>query len=158
MLNLEHPYIGDKIGSYNREFAQKLRKQADKLVGEHGEKLSAETLKKLEAGDMKPQSEARPALSRFSEWLAEFDTSRYTLEVPGQYSGLTRPDPSRHVMITGFHPSLLVMSSLRKPKRLKIRGSDEKEHMFLVKVRPICFQFCTGDFNCSELFLRSPGR
>ena len=25
------------------------------------------------------------------------------------------------------------MSSLRKPKRLTIRGNDEKDHMFLVK-------------------------
>src|SRR3546814_9838407 len=82
VLSLEHPFIGDKIGSYNREFAQKLRKQADKLVGEHGEKLSADTLKKLEPGYTKPQSEALPALARFSELLAEFDTSRYTLEVP----------------------------------------------------------------------------
>src|SRR3546814_405689 len=60
-------------------------------------------------------------------------------QVPGQYSGLSRPDPTRNVMITGFHPSLLVMSSLRKPKRLKIRGTDEKEHLFLVKVRTCRF-------------------
>ena len=28
---------------------------------------------------------------------------------------------------------VLVMSSLRKPKRLTIRGDDERDHMFLVK-------------------------
>lgn len=28
---------------------------------------------------------------------------------------------------------VLVMSSLRKPKRLIIRGDDERDHMFLVK-------------------------
>lgn len=28
---------------------------------------------------------------------------------------------------------VLVLSSIRKPKRLIIRGDDEKDHMFLVK-------------------------
>ena len=28
---------------------------------------------------------------------------------------------------------MLVMSSIRKPKRITIRGDDEKEYMFLVK-------------------------
>lgn len=28
---------------------------------------------------------------------------------------------------------MLVLSSIRKPKRLIIRGDDEKDHMFLVK-------------------------
>ena len=28
---------------------------------------------------------------------------------------------------------VLVMSSIRKPKRLTIRGDDEREHLFLVK-------------------------
>ena len=28
---------------------------------------------------------------------------------------------------------MLVLSSLRKPKRIKIRGNDEKEYAFLVK-------------------------
>lgn len=35
--------------------------------------------------------------------------------------------------IFSFEKSLLVMMSIRKPKRLKIRGSDEREWPFLVK-------------------------
>ena len=30
-------------------------------------------------------------------------------------------------------PQVLVMSSIRKPKRVTIRGNDEREYMFLVK-------------------------
>ena len=36
------------------------------------------------------------------------------------------PDPSSSVQV-------LVMNSIRKPKRLTIRGDDERDYMFLVK-------------------------
>lgn len=35
--------------------------------------------------------------------------------------------------ITSFDPQVSVMGSLRKPKRLTIHGSDEREYSFLVK-------------------------
>ena len=38
-----------------------------------------------------------------------------------------------HANIVSFGKSLLVMSSLRKPKRLTVLGTDEEEHLFLVK-------------------------
>src|SRR5687767_5246898 len=34
---------------------------------------------------------------------------------------------------TGFDDRILIMGSLRKPKRLVLRGSDEREYPFLVK-------------------------
>lgn len=82
VLATEQPHVGEKIGSYNREFANKTRKKMDKLLGEHGEKLSAEVLKQVEAGlDLHIHTEPRMPLSQLSEWLAEFDASRYVLEV-----------------------------------------------------------------------------
>lgn len=47
--------------------------------------------------------------------------------------GLTKPMPEYHVKVSGFDQSVKVMSSLRKPKRVTIRGNDEKEYHFLVK-------------------------
>jgi phosphatidylinositol kinase/protein kinase (PI-3 family) len=56
------------------------------------------------------------------------------IEVPGQYSGKHKPDPMQHAKISNFDDRVLVMSSLRKPKRIRIYGTDEKEYLFLVKV------------------------
>lgn len=53
--------------------------------------------------------------------------------MPGQYSGLVQPLPDTHIKISSFAPDLLVMGSLRRPKRLNIHGNDEKDHPFLVK-------------------------
>lgn len=54
-------------------------------------------------------------------------------ELPGQYDGLSQPSPESHIRVSSFDPTLLVMSSLRKPKRLKLRGNDERDYPFLVK-------------------------
>lgn len=71
----------------------------------------------------------------------------------GQYDGCSKPLPEYHVKISGFDekvstptpppqpvtnhaPSprqVLVMSSMRKPKRVVIRGDNEREYPFLIK-------------------------
>jgi DNA-dependent protein kinase catalytic subunit len=57
------------------------------------------------------------------------------IEIPGQYDGLSCiPDPSKHVKISSFDPKILVLRSLRKPKRISILGTDGNEYPFLVKV------------------------
>ena len=45
------------------------------------------------------------------------------------------PHPEDHVKVVNFDQRVLVMSSVRKPKRLRIHGSDERDHNFLVKVK-----------------------
>lgn len=60
-------------------------------------------------------------------------TIQQFIELPGQYSGYEQPQPESHVRVSSFDPTLLVMSSLRKPKRLKMRGNDERDYPFLVK-------------------------
>jgi DNA-dependent protein kinase catalytic subunit len=55
------------------------------------------------------------------------------IELPGQYTGRHRPQPELHVRIVNFDATMLVMSSLRRPKRLTILGSDERTHHYLVK-------------------------
>jgi DNA-dependent protein kinase catalytic subunit len=55
------------------------------------------------------------------------------MEIPGQYTGLSKPIPDTHIKITSFDAMILIMGSLRKPKRLKIHGNDERDYPFLVK-------------------------
>uniref|UniRef100_A0A6B2L2W0 non-specific serine/threonine protein kinase n=1 Tax=Arcella intermedia TaxID=1963864 RepID=A0A6B2L2W0_9EUKA len=77
----------------------------------------------------------KQSLTEFSTWLSRFSQSDYSegIELPGQYNGYAAPNPSTHIKISSFDGSLLVMGSMRRPKRLKIRGNDEKEYPFLVK-------------------------
>ncbi len=56
------------------------------------------------------------------------------IEIPGQYDNLhCKPDPELHTRIVGFASSLLTLSSKQRPKRIRVLGNDEKEHLFLVK-------------------------
>ncbi|MBN3311515.1 PRKDC kinase, partial [Atractosteus spatula] len=74
-------------------------------------------------------------LKEYSSWLSNFrpETLRNELEVPGQYDGRSKPLPEYHVKITGFDERVQSLHSIRKPKRLIIRGSDERDYPFLVK-------------------------
>ena len=51
----------------------------------------------------------------------------------GQYDGRSKPIPEYHAKIAGFDSKILVLGSMRKPKRLTIIGDNSKEYMFLVK-------------------------
>ena len=55
------------------------------------------------------------------------------LEVPGQYKGWAKPDPSRHVMVASFEPSVRPFASLRKPVRMGMLGEDGKTYQWIVK-------------------------
>nr|XP_010307429.1 PREDICTED: DNA-dependent protein kinase catalytic subunit [Balearica regulorum gibbericeps] len=66
----------------------------------------------------------------FNLWTMGMDHTRYTSR---QYDGKGKPLPEYHAKISGFDERIRVMESLRKPKRITIRGSDEQEYPFLVK-------------------------
>ncbi|XP_050692200.1 DNA-dependent protein kinase catalytic subunit-like isoform X2 [Eriocheir sinensis] len=74
-------------------------------------------------------------LKTYSPWLANFQASKHSdsLEIPGQYSGMSKPLPAYHVNISSFDDHVVPMKSLRVPIRIVIRGSDEKDHKYLVK-------------------------
>ena len=68
------------------------------------------------------------SLSEFSTWLSDFDPSVHRLEIPGQYAADIRrgdgpPRVEEHTCIVGVDPNILVMSSLRMPKRVKFLAS-----------------------------------
>lgn len=50
-----------------------------------------------------------------------------------QYSGHSKPLPEYHTKISSFDERVQVMSSIRKPKTVTIRGNDERDYKFLVK-------------------------
>lgn len=89
------------------------------------------------------------SLKAHSRWLSEFHGSKFDeqLEIPGQYSGKAKPDPAAHAKIISFDERLLPQHSLRRPKRLTMNGSDERQHNFLVKVRVI-FYYMSSYFKC----------
>jgi hypothetical protein len=49
-----------------------------------------------------------------------------TSTTAGQYTGRGRPDPSAHAHISSFGPDILVLRSLRQPKRITVRADNEK--------------------------------
>lgn len=72
-------------------------------------------------------------LSSFSEWLNEYDCNNFYdgkeyIEIPGQYEGDEEPFVEKHVKIASFNKSILILGSIRRPKRITIHGSNEKEY------------------------------
>jgi DNA-dependent protein kinase catalytic subunit len=80
---------------------------------------------------------SRPQLIQYSPELANFEGGSLfgeQLVVPGQaYEGSSPTMEIDGVKVISYDPTLLVLSSLRKPKRLIMRGSDGKEYWWLVK-------------------------
>jgi hypothetical protein len=113
------------------------------------------------AGEMKFSSGSHP-LAAFSQWLCDFDPLLHRIEVPGQqrncYSALlgggtgssssspgggdvlvsgpvSEGSPQRQppAYIVAIDPSLLVMSSIRRPKRIQVYSNTGGRHRYLVK-------------------------
>ncbi|TSL34570.1 DNA-dependent protein kinase catalytic subunit [Bagarius yarrelli] len=114
------------IGSFRKKFSQVFEKRENKdyLRAVDNFVLTMKGFLK-EPGNLK----------EYSPWLSNFsaDTLRNELEVPGQYDGRSKPLPEYHAKITGFDERVKVMTSIRRPKRLIVRGNDERDHPFLVK-------------------------
>lgn len=136
------------IGSYNRQFASTYGSVFVSKFGSNGSKLvnmdarafltAAQPLVAKMTAAIQPRGTSHAKVDAYSTWLVEFDRSNQLgdatqIEIPGQYSGLVCPHVSNHIYISSFDSDTLVMGSLRKPKRLKIRGNDQQDHPFLVK-------------------------
>jgi hypothetical protein len=104
---------GAGLGKYNRAFCARFGgKVAGALGRAEVEALLAEVKTiKVNAGEGN--------LADFHLYFEEY--SRPVLAMPGQRDPRERP-----VMVTGFGSDILIMDSIRKPKRLKFYGSDEK--------------------------------
>ncbi|KAG7524628.1 DNA-dependent protein kinase catalytic subunit [Solea senegalensis] len=133
-------------GAFRKKFIQKFAKDVENLLGSKGSKLfekrkSKDFVRQVEqlAGNMRDvtTNKAVPPgnLKEYSPWLSGFKADPFSneLEIPGQYDGRSKPLPEYHAKITGFDERVKVMTSIRRPKRLIIRGDDERDHPFLVK-------------------------
>ncbi|CAL1543153.1 unnamed protein product [Lymnaea stagnalis] len=131
------------MGEYRKGFAKNFKVEFEKFFGSNGEKLTSMKLKNFQEADAKLRAffegkrgvlNPPTKLKDYSPWLAEFNSNKFgDLEIPGQYTGQKKPLPEYHVKISGFDERVLVMASLRKPKRIMIRGNDEKDYPYLVK-------------------------
>ncbi|OWA49909.1 DNA-dependent protein kinase catalytic subunit [Hypsibius exemplaris] len=131
-----------------KEFVEKFKQDFVYLFGENGQKIAnlsssqwAKTKEKWENDFKEYGKKARETLSPrgrladLNPWLAAFTSLQYgrALEIPGQYDGRERPRPETHVKITSFGDQVLTLASIRRPRRIIIRGDDEKDYPFLVK-------------------------
>ncbi|XP_075684227.1 DNA-dependent protein kinase catalytic subunit [Rhinoderma darwinii] len=129
------------FGAFRRKFAEKYSKEFDKVCGKDGSVLSgmkADVFYKsfgLLVDKIRNEQTPEPGnLKEYSPWMSTFkpEYSR-DLEIPGQYNGKTKPMPEYHVKVCGFDERVKSMQSIRKPKRIVIRGNDERDYPFLVK-------------------------
>ncbi|XP_047423865.1 DNA-dependent protein kinase catalytic subunit isoform X2 [Mugil cephalus] len=139
-------FLGDRNiaghGTFRKKFIQKFSKDVEKLLGPNGSKLFEKRndrkfvgqVDEL-AGSMRGFQKEPGNLKEYSPWLSGFKADPFSneLEIPGQYDGRSKPLPEYHAKITGFDERVKVMTSIRRPKRLIIRGDDERDHPFLVK-------------------------
>ncbi|XP_062986775.1 DNA-dependent protein kinase catalytic subunit [Elgaria multicarinata webbii] len=129
------------LGLFRRRFIQKFGKEFENCFGKGGSTLldmkarvfntiADSLLSKMREFQKEPGN-----LKECSSWMSEFKPEflKTELEVPGQYDGKGKPLPEYHAKISGFDERIKVMQSIRKPKRIIIRGSDEQEYPFLVK-------------------------
>ncbi|XP_065679642.1 DNA-dependent protein kinase catalytic subunit isoform X1 [Hydra vulgaris] len=123
------------------EFAKKFSSYVESLFGKDGEKVLKMSLNEFQEATqqinekLKEYKSINASLSDYSPWLSSFQPDSFLdrLEIPGQYTGESKPIVEYHVKINGFDEKVLVMNSLRKPKKITIRGDDEKDYYFLVK-------------------------
>ena len=135
------------IGAYNKHFASTWKKAFYTKFGSDGKKLLTMDMKTFLTTisglvgkmneRMEPRGTSNMKLAKFSTWLVQYDQSNLPphqfIEKPGQYTGNQPPCVDAHIKVSSFDSDTLVMGSLRKPKRLKIRGNDQKDYPYLVK-------------------------
>jgi DNA-dependent protein kinase catalytic subunit len=84
-------------------------------------------------------SQGYEKVSTFSEWLDQMDINDFYnpleyIEIPGQYEGLlSEPVVEKNVKIASVKKTILILGSIRRPKRLTVHGSNEKDYHLLVK-------------------------
>ena len=82
--------------------------------------------------------EGHQKISAFSEWLDEYNSNdikdlKDLIEIPGQYKRNVEPCPERHVKMASVNKTILILGSIRKPKRIEVHGTNEKSYYMLVK-------------------------
>ncbi len=137
-----------KITSIRMLFKNAIEKELDDLFGKDGDLFSTISLgdTRLTLGNislkLKTIIQDKSNINNYSTWFSSTfqqqnrildKSSIRELEIPGQYTSKKKPLLEHHIKIVGFDEKLLVLHSLRLPKRITIRGHDENDYRFLVK-------------------------
>lgn len=132
-----------KITSIRILFKNAVEKEFDDLFGKNGELLLTISLgdARVMLGNialkLKHIIQNKSSINDYSTWFSstfrQHKSSVQDLEIPGQYTSKKKPCIEHHIKIVGFDEKLLVLHSLRLPKRITIRGHDENDYRFLVK-------------------------
>lgn len=141
--------VTSETGDLNRQFASKCQDRSDmKERGLPGAgPVDKELIQKVHrlvsdlCANFTVVSDKANTIGHYNKWLDSYASvigmKVGEIEIPGQYvaagNRVSKPMPDHHVKVSSFDKSLLIMNSMRRPKRLKIRGTDEKEYWFLVK-------------------------
>ncbi|GFT93732.1 DNA-dependent protein kinase catalytic subunit [Nephila pilipes] len=129
------------MGPLQKRFSEEYRPRVLAACGQTGSKLvgispqaALNALKNLMVAARQKDTKVT-SLKSVSPWLSEFKQWKYPtqIEIPGQYTGKSKPLPEYHVKVAGFDEKILVLTSLTSPRRIIIRGNDEKEYKILVK-------------------------
>ncbi|XP_063961376.1 DNA-dependent protein kinase catalytic subunit-like [Lytechinus pictus] len=130
-----------EAGPYWKKVGREYQKRFDSDFGKDGSKLASMDYKTFVAVKQKIYEKMNPGkddpgnLKEYSPWFTAFQSLQGDeLEIPGQYDGSKKPLPAYHVKIAGFEETVITLPSIRKPKCIKIRGDDETDYPFLVKV------------------------
>nr|XP_018666849.1 DNA-dependent protein kinase catalytic subunit isoform X1 [Ciona intestinalis] len=133
----------DSVGLIWTKFSKNYKAKVERTFGgQTGDKLSRMNLKQCRGeinnlySDIEKFTLGTSSLNDYSPWLAKFQSlqrSSKELEVPGQYDGKSRPLLEYHATITGFDDRVTMMTSIRKPCKIIMRGSNEKDFGFLIK-------------------------
>ncbi|KAI8973303.1 hypothetical protein BDF20DRAFT_881619 [Mycotypha africana] len=134
----------ERLGAVQKKVASKYASSIIRMFGEEGAKIpeftdrnyrELNTLLKTKIEPLTPTESESRSLKAYSPWLHSFKNIEHDepLEIPGQYTGLSKPYPETHVRIASIDPQILCMRSLRRPKRITLNGTDEMEYHFLVK-------------------------
>lgn len=64
----------------------------------------------------------------------EFYNPYEYIELPGQYEGLrSEPLVEKNIKIASVRKTILILGSIRRPKRITVHGSNEKDYHLLIK-------------------------
>jgi len=139
------PYVDNQIGSYNTSFVREAKSyfKKNKLQKRDMNAL----VKQLKTFDEHiKNSKLKPGfhkLSLFSEYLDMLDNNDFYnpsvfIEIPGQFENaqaqmLSEPIASKNVKIASIKKELLILGSIKRPKRITVHGSNEKDYHLLIK-------------------------
>lgn len=129
------------LGKYNQRFNESNRAKINNLLELKQKGLAKELSEQIKAYIAALDPSKSSILKYFSKlsdgsyWFEDYNCSDWArLEVPGtSYCQFEEPHPWSKVYIESFDSSLLTLTSIRRPKRVTLLGSNEKVYMLLVK-------------------------